>query len=154
MTAVTNDKKTQQLDSESVIPRLVLCPLGIADNVLAYAGTFAVFDSSGYIRPGRGGTSTDIAAGIFGNHYDNTITGHVAGGASLGPILVFAGTFGFVNDTGGGAILATTAPGTDVYILDNQTVTLTSGSNSKAGRLVVLDTTGIVYVTVYPAQPL
>ena len=153
MTAVTNDKKTPQADSESVIPRLVACPQGIADNVLAYAGTFAVFDTSNYIRPGRGGTSTDTAAGIFGNRYDNTITGHVAGGASLGPILVFAGTFGFANDTGA-PILATTAPGTEVYILDNNTVTLTSSSNTKAGRLAYLDPGGLVFVTIYPQQPL
>lgn len=131
----------------SVIPGVYQAPLGIADNVLIYAGALVVRDSSGYVRPARGGTA-DTALGRARTTYDNTVAGHSAG-AILG-IDVEIGVFGYINDTGA-PILSTTAPGTAIYALDDQTVSLTAGSNCKAGKLWTLGLDGLVYVLVGPA---
>ncbi len=147
--ALSNDRITpsQSMPGGGAIPMSFAPTLGIADNVLIYAGAIAVVDSSGYARPGRNGTSTDVAIGIAPIRYDNTVSGHAAG--ALKPEIQ-VGVFGFLNDANA-PILSTTAPGTAVYIYDDQTVTLTSGGNSKAGKLVSLASSGLVFVQMGPA---
>jgi hypothetical protein len=51
----------------------------VADNVHIYKGAIVVLDSSGYARPARN-TAGEYVIGIAEEEFDNTISGHAAGG--------------------------------------------------------------------------
>ncbi len=145
--ALSDDRITKRLGApgNGLLPGRLAPPLGIADNVCIYAGALVGVDSSGYARPMRQGTTSDVCLGVAPKRYDNTGSGHAAG--ALVPELE-GGTFLFDNDADG-PVLSTTAPGTTLYATCDHSVSLTSTSRSKAGTLVCLDAvTGQVAVFV------
>lgn len=125
------------------VPAVYAAPLGIADNVHIFAGALISVDSSGYMRPARA-TNTDFVIGLARTDYDNTVTGHAAGALSPEAQLIVSG---WDND-GSNPILATTAPGTTLYAVDDHTVSLSSNSSARpaAGILWMLGSDGFVYV--------
>jgi hypothetical protein len=109
-----------------------------------YQGGLVMVDTSGYAHPGAA-TAADIVVGVaiprdFDlDRYDNS-----AGADGAMTVQVKQGVFGFQND-GANPILATTQPGTKLYAVDDQTVSLSSNTGARpyVGRLVRLDTSVI-----------
>lgn len=125
-----------------------LCSAPIADNVIVFQGALIMEDTSGNVRPAaNGGIGAGFCCGVAmpqsydTDRYDNTVVGHAAGNLT---VRYKQGAFGFLND-GTNPILAATPPGTPVYALDDQTVSLSSGGGVRpfAGRLRGLDTSSI-----------
>lgn len=100
----------------------------------AFAGGTAVLDTAdGMVKPAVSGVATLINIGIFQEDVDSTALGDGVLSVNVKlhrPVLVRW----YLNDPGGGAIVAANA-GADSYLLDDQTVTITVGTNSKAGRI-------------------
>lgn len=93
----------------------------VADNVLIYKGAIVVVDTAGYARPARN-TATDKVVGIAEARFDNTITGHAAGGRDV------TGQRGVKVRSGIHANLLATATAAQAsvldtfYALDDQTI--------------------------------
>lgn len=109
----------------------------IADNVIVYQGSGVMLDTAGRARPGG------VLAGGYGvgcalprdfslDRYDNTGVGHAAGAMQ---VKWREGVFGFANDVDN-PVLATTPPGTALYFVDDNTLSLSSlnGTRAPAGR--------------------
>lgn len=123
------------------------CSAPISDNVVVYQGALIMMDTAGRVRPAAASVSGTYCVGVAQprdldlDRYDNTIVGHTAGAIT---VRYKEGAFGFLND-GTNPILATTQPGTVVYAVDDQTVSLSSSSGTRpvAGRLRGYDTSSI-----------
>lgn len=120
------------------------------DNVILYQGAIAVLDSSGWIKPAVAATGL-VAAGVAVaypfdlDRFDNTVSGHANGFVTA---YVKEGIFSFVND-GTNPVLSTTQPGTKLYAVDDQTLSVLSTGRSPVARLVRLDpNTGLVMAYV------
>ena len=109
--------------------------LPIKANTTCYQGGLAVVDA-GYAAPGRAATGL-VAVGRF----EETASAVAAGDNS---VRVKRGVFKFGNSSAGDAI-AQANVGADCYIVDDQTVALTNGSNtrSRAGQIVAVDSDGV-----------
>lgn len=100
----------------------------VADNVLIYKGAIVAIDTSGYARPARNDV-TDVIVGIADAKFDNTITGHAAGGRDA------TGQRGVKVRSFVDANLLCTATATQAsvgvmfYALDDQTVQATPTNN-------------------------
>ncbi|WP_234086762.1 hypothetical protein [Azonexus sp. R2A61] len=107
----------------------------IKANTICYQGGLAVTDA-GYAAPGRVATGL-IAVGRF----EETASAVAAGDAK---VRVQRGVFKFGNSSAGDAIGQANV-GADCYIVDDQTVALTNGSNtrSRAGQIVAIDSDGV-----------
>jgi len=139
MTAATADRATPQRGA---------CrrSYDMAANKIAYKGTIAVLNASGFAQPGT--TATGLKAlGVFRSQYDNT------GGAN-GAIDCEAdrGIFRFENSTSGDLITIADI-GELCYIVDDQTVAKTdgSGARSAAGKIDDVDASG-VWVRIDPTN--
>lgn len=119
---------------------------GMAASRLAYAGTMAVLNASGYAEPGYTATGL-IALGVFRAQYDNSAGGNGAIAAE-----VDRGIFRFANSTSGDEITITDI-GSVCYIVDDQTVAITdaTGSRSVAGIVDDVDASG-VWVRIDPTN--
>lgn len=132
MTAATKDRDTQELGG-----RLRAAP--IAANVKCYAGTLACIDASGNMT--KGATATTLkCVGVFAQPYDNT-------GGAAGAFMAEAkqGVFGpFANSAAGDAIALKDVK-SPCYIVDDQTVALTSGGSTRsvAGTIYNVDASGV-----------
>lgn len=138
MTALAQGAPRQQLAT----PEFDSAP--IADNVIVYQGSGVALDTSGRANPGgvlAGGFGVGVAvARDFDiDRYDNTVVGHAAGAMT---VQWREGVFGFAND-GSNPILATTQPGTPLYFVDDNTLSLSSlnGTRAPAGRHYKYDST-------------
>lgn len=111
--------------------------------VTGYQGGIAVMDSAGYIKPGVTGASL-IAVGVFSKTADNS-----AGAAAAINGELREGFFYFANSAGGDAI-ALDDLGKPCYVVDDQTVALTSnsGARSPCGRIAGYDATLGVLVEI------
>jgi len=117
-------------------------------STIIYQGALVMLDTSGYARPAAASVSGAYCVGVAWprgrdlDRYDSTVTGYTADGSLS--IEFEQGIFGFQND-GSNPVLATTQPGTVLYAVDDQTVSLSSGGSTRpvAGRLVRLDSTSI-----------
>lgn len=100
-----------------------------------YQGGLAVLDA-GYAAPGRAATGL-IAAGVF----IESVTAVAAGDATA---RVEPGVYKFANSSAGD-LIAQADVGTDCYIVDDQTVAKTNGSNtrSRAGKVFAVDGDGV-----------
>lgn len=100
-----------------------------------HQGSLVVFDA-GYAAPGRVAT-TLIAAG----RCEETVTAVATGDAVA---RVKRGIFKFANSSAGD-LIAQADVGTDCYIVDDQTVAKTNGTNtrSRAGKVVAVDGDGV-----------
>lgn len=129
MAALTKDRNTRERELKKVSHPL-------AADTKIFAGSLVALDAAGNLVPGATAT-TLLAVGRAEEQVDNT--GGAAGALSC---LVSKGTFLFANDGSIDRTHITKA----CYIVDDQTVAATNGTNtrSEAGTIVDLDgTTGV-----------
>jgi hypothetical protein len=118
----------------------------VKGGVLCHAGTIAVMGADGFAKPGATATGL-VALGRFDEYVDNT---DGADGEKLAA--VSRGNFLFVNSTSADEITAADA-GKVCYIVDDQTVALTSATSSRspAGLIDGVDDAG-VWVNIDPTN--
>lgn len=132
MAAATKDRDTRQVTGgRRGFP--------VAASTLILAGVIACLNASG--RLVNGSTSTTLkAVGVTKRRIDNSAGGD---GAIVGE--VDTGVYGpFANSASGDQITLADV-GADCYIVDNQTVAKTNGSNTRsvAGRIHNVDAEGV-----------
>jgi len=100
-------------------------------------GGIAVLNG-GYAAPGTAATGL-IAIGRFDETVDNS-----AGSNGDASVRVKRGTFKFGNSAAGD-LIAQADVGADCYIVDDQTVAKTSGTNTRsvAGKIIAVDADGV-----------
>lgn len=100
-------------------------------------GGIAVLNG-GYAAPGTAATGL-VAIGRFEETVDNS-----AGGNGDLSVRVKRGTFKFGNSSAGD-LIAQANVGADCYIVDDQTVALTSATNTRsvAGKIIAVDADGV-----------
>lgn len=131
MTAATANRSTPRADGpQQSYP--------VKTNVNLFAGTIGVIDAAGFLTKGSVAT-TQKSVGRIVDNYDNT---GGADGAITG--LVEEGTFRFANSSAGD-LIALADVGSDCFIVDDQTVAKTNGTNtrSRAGKIVNVDAQGV-----------
>jgi hypothetical protein len=131
MTALTSDRITPHRLSDEIV-------LTAAAAKKFYAGALAALDAAGRATPGA--TATTLKGmGRVEAYVDNS-----AGAAGDVTVKIRRGTFRWFNSAAGDAITAAEI-GTDCYIVDDQTVAKTSGSNTRsiAGRIMDVDALGV-----------
>ena len=128
MTALTAARNTKERIGETF-------DFPIKAATACYQGGLAVIDA-GYAAPGRTATGL-VAAGVFAE----SATAVAAGDATA---RIKRGVFKFANSASAD-LIAQANVGADCYIVDDQTVALTSGSNtrSRAGKVVAVDADGV-----------
>ena len=109
----------------------------VKGSVKAIQGGIAVLNG-GYAAPGTTATGL-VAVGRFEETVDNT-----AGADGAVSALVKRGTFKFGNSAAGDQI-AQADVGADCYIVDDQTVAKTSGTNTRsvAGKVIAVEADGV-----------
>lgn len=139
MTAATQNRNTPQRPGLSR-------HLALAAGAECFAGTIAVINANGYGEPGT--TATGItAAGVF-KHYASNVHGTDGDQA----VQVERGNFRLENSAGADEITAADI-GTVCFIVDDQTVAKTSGTDTRspAGLVDDVDDTG-VWVNIDPTN--
>lgn len=131
MTAATADRNTAERTGEQITA-------GVTAAKTCYAGTIAVLDSAGNIKPGVTGTGL-ICVGRFEETVDNA-----TGAAGAVNATAKRGVFRFANSAAADAISADEV-GDTCYIVDDQTVAKTdgTGTRSAAGVIVDVDSAGV-----------
>ena len=117
---------TQNREAGRKTGDIVSVPLQAA--VKVNKGTLVNVDNTGYSRPARSGTATDVFAGVAYDGADNTLG---AAGA-INTRVYKSGTFLFPKSVA----TAQTDLGQKVYAADDQTVTLTATNNQFVGIVV------------------
>lgn len=115
--------------------RLKIVALPLAAAVAAYEGGMACIDTSaGNVTKGASGNANLVRVGEFQESLDNSA------GTATTPVMVNLDKEivckWYDNATGAAAVVALFG---DAYISDDHTVTVTAGSNSKAGRVWAID---------------
>jgi hypothetical protein len=131
MTALSGDRNTPRVAGE-------LKSMLVAASALIYAGAIVMRSSTGYAA--KGATAVGYrGAGIARQRIDNS-----AGAAGDLSINVMEGVFRVANSAGGDEIVDDDI-GSLCYIVDDQTVAKTNGSNTRsvAGVVVGLDAQGV-----------
>lgn len=132
MAALTQDRATARLTQGDVFSR------DVAADAVIFAGAIVCLSATGWAVPGSTAT-TLVADGVAQEPVDNT------GGAN-GDLKVrtFKGTFRFANSAAADAITRAEI-GDDCYIVDDQTVAKTSGTNTRsiAGKIMDVDAQGV-----------
>jgi hypothetical protein len=139
MTALTADRNTPRIGDEGAITGILKLPMKASTKI--FKGSLVVIDA-GYAAPGRTALNL-IAIGRAEYTVDNS-TG--AAGAKF--IEVRRGMFGWANSTAGD-LIAQANVGAIVYIVDDNTVALTSATNTRsvAGQVMsVGEGDSMVYV--------
>lgn len=112
-------------------------------STICFQGSLLMTDGSGYLRPAAPSIAgATYCVGVFDSpHADKDRSDSTGLADGVNVIEYKEGPFGFQND-GTNPILATTPPGTVLYAVDDQTVSLSSngGVRPYAGRLRRLDT--------------
>jgi hypothetical protein len=145
MAALTAERNTPRLGDEGAVTAILKLPMKASTKI--YKGSLVVIDA-GYAAPGRTATGL-IAVGRAERTVDNS-----SGAAGALFIEVRRGCHGFANSAAGD-LIAQANVGAIVYIVDDQTVALTSATNTRsvAGQvlsigegdsLVYVETTGRV----------
>lgn len=131
MAALTAGRNTQRRDGE-------LVSLPVAAAVKIFEGSLVARDGSGDARPGRTAT-TDKGVGRAEALADNT-----GGGAGAITVEIRKGIFKFANSAAGD-LIARVDIGNDCYIVDDQTVAKTNGTNTRsvAGKVFDVDSDGV-----------
>lgn len=138
MTAQTAGRNISRYGSDAIPDRNQL-PMKAATRV--FQGSLVVLNA-GYAAPGTAALNL-VAAGVAQTTVDNT-----AGANGDLNVDVESGVYPFANSSAGDLIGATEV-GLDVYIVDDQTVAKTNGTNtrSRAGKCIRIEN-GLVYVLV------
>ena len=130
MVALTADRDTKQR-SGAVFNRKV------AAGVTIYKGALVALNASGFLVPGSAATTLKA---------DGVCKAGAVGGASNGDVEaeVERGVFRFANSAAGDAITIADI-GNDCFIVDDQTVALTNGTNTRsvAGKIEDVDALGV-----------
>jgi len=123
MTALTKDMKADQMDTDSVIPRLRSFPVAAATSI--FGGSMVAKNTSGYAVP----ASADATLKIIGRCEKQTLNTVAAGFGNAGDLQVPVrqGVFYYNNGTGTNAITAADV-GKGCYASDDNTVNLTDGA--------------------------
>jgi len=118
-----------------------LIEIPVDDNVNIYKGALVGLNSAtGYARPL---VAADAFLGVAYAQADNTISGHTAGGISV----KLHQNVDVVHSLSG---VAVTDTGAQAYASDDTTLTLTSSGNSRVGRIVGVEGSGVVRVRMQP----
>lgn len=133
MAALSAARVTIQLSGLGPLPEEILYP--VKGTTTIYAGGIVVIDT-GYAKPGAAATGL-IAIGVAQKTVDNS-----AGADGDLTVPVRAGIFVLENATSTDACAQTEA-GTDIYILNDQTVTKTDTGHSKVGKMVKMVSTKV-----------
>ncbi|WP_207779449.1 hypothetical protein [Zavarzinia aquatilis] len=109
----------------------------VAANTTIYQGALVCIAASGYAVPGS--TATTLKA--IGRAERTVVNGATAGAER---VQVKRGIFRFKNSTAGDAI-ALTDVGADCYVVDDETVAKTNGTNTRsvAGKIFDVDAQGV-----------
>jgi len=126
--ALTEDRNTAERTGD-------LISAGVAAGVKCHAGGIAVLDASGNIKPGVTATGL-ICVGRFEETVDNS-----TGLANAVNATAKRGTFRFGNSAAGDAITAAQI-GDVCYIVDDETVAKTSGTNTRSVAGIIADVDG------------
>lgn len=130
MAALAKDRDTKERSGSKL-------SLPVAASVTCYAGGLAARDGNGRATPGA--TATTLrGVGRFAQQVTN---GAVAGAVN---VEIEKGIFRFDNSTSTDAITQANI-GADCYIVDDQTVALTNGTNTRsvAGTIFDVDSQGV-----------
>jgi hypothetical protein len=160
MTALAKDRKTDRLDTESVIPKAYSIPVE-ADTII-YAGGIVATNAAGNAVPASA-TAAQKCWGRAERQVDNRTVAHggpTAGTAGLQFVEVKPGAYFFNNGTGVNAV-ALANVGAYVYAADDNTVSLTDQAGTlpllgivlPTGTTTSLRSTGEVAVLVGMASP-
>ena len=127
--------------------KTIALPLAFGAGMKAWIGGIAAADtSSATVKPGASGNANLLKIGEFQQNLDNSAA------AANAQVLVSLDkevvARWYDNATGGSAVTASNLF-QDVYILDDHTVTTSSGGNSKAGRVWAVDSVKGVAVESY-----
>ena len=130
MTALAAPRNTPERDG-------VLFSYPVAASVTCFAGAIAMLDASGNVTPGATATG-QVAVGRF----EETVTNGAT--AAAVSVAVKPGIFRFGNSASADAITKAHI-GDACYIVDDQTVALTNGTNTRsaAGTVVDVDDAGV-----------
>lgn len=131
MAALTEPRTTAKRDGRT-FGRLV------ATNKVIYEGAIVCLSATGFATPGATAT-TLVADGLATQTVDNT-----GGADGAKTVVVEKGVFRFANSAAGDAITKAEI-GDDCYIVDDQTVAKTSGTNTRsiAGKIMDVDALGV-----------
>ncbi len=122
-----------------------LIDVPVVDNVKIYKGAFVGQDAStGYARPLQAG---DTFLGVAYQQADNTIDGHTAGGITVR----LHQNIDIVHTLTG---VGQTHVGMPVFASADNTLTLTAASNSRVGRVLVVEGTNSARVRCQPVGAL
>lgn len=131
MAALTQDRHTLRRDGDQVEPP-------VATNTKIFGGAIVAINAGGFAT--KGATSTTLkVVGVAEDRADNT------GGADGAiRVKVRKGVFQFANSASGDQITLADV-GSDCYMVDDQTVAKTNGSNTRsiAGKVVDVDVDGV-----------
>ena len=131
MTALTQDRSTRRRDGEQVEP-----PVAAATRI--WGGAIVAINAAGFAVPGA--TSTTLkAVGVSEHRADNT-----TGAAGAIRVRCRKGPHRFANSAAGDAI-GLADVGSDCFIVDDQTVAKTNGTNTRsvAGKVFDVDADGV-----------
>lgn len=131
MTALTQDRNTGRRDGKQVEP-----PVAAATRI--WGGSIVCINAAGYAVPGATATTLK-AVGVSEERADNS-----AGVAGAIRVRCRKGPHRFANSAAADAI-ALTDVGSDCYIVDDQTVAKTNGTNTRsvAGKVFDVDADGV-----------
>lgn len=132
MAALTQDRDTRRRDGEQF-------DLPVAAATLIYAGSIVCVSTATNLAT-KGATATTLkAVGMAEDRADNS-----AGAASAIRVRVRRGCFRFANSAAGDQVVLGDV-GSDCFIVDDQTVAKTNGSNTRsvAGKVRDVDADGV-----------
>ena len=132
MAALTQDRNTPELHSPSTLE------LPSAAAVVHHAGALAALDAAGNVTPGA------VATTLKGLGRVEEAVDNAAGLAGAVTVRVRRGVFRFANSAGVDEI-GNADIDADCFIVDDQTVALTNGTNtrSRAGKVWWVDAQGV-----------
>lgn len=139
MVALAAGRNTPEMEGD-------IWTLQMAASMLIYAGALTAVSATGFAT--KGAVATTLKAfGRAEETVDNT-----GGAAGAKSIRVKTGLFRWANSSAGDLITIADI-GNDCFILDDQTVAKTNGTNtrSRAGKVVFVDADG-VYVEMGPQR--
>ncbi len=131
MAALTADRNTKERDAKTFS-----FPVKAATKI--FAGSLVVIDATGYAAPGSVATTHKVV-GRAAEQVDNS-----AGANGAVSVKVERGCFRFLNSAAGD-LIALADVGADCYIVDDQTVAKTNGTNTRsvAGKIRDVDSLGV-----------
>lgn len=161
MADLTNARPIARYGAQDDIFPPIYGPIGVAANLLLYGGGMVGTDAAGNLVKADAATAT-VVVGVSRRNYFNRTTDPSGGAAGAVQAEVLAGVFPMFISTDGGAI-TNAQRWQDVYVVDDQTISLspvgTAGANRlPAGYLVTVDslggpTNGLAWVQIGEPNP-